>query len=100
MALVPFRVTSSHGAGQGTRGRGSGSGSRTRWIPAVGTILSAILYGVTSRDPLTILAGIGILTLGAAVAAFVPARRAARVASPVDALRENRSVPSFPAVAS
>ncbi len=50
-------------------------------------LLSAILYGVTPRDPLTILAGIGILTLGAVAAAFVPAWRAARV-DPVEALRE------------
>jgi putative ABC transport system permease protein len=49
--------------------------------------LAAILYGVTPRDPLTIAAGILVLGCGAAAAAFIPARRAARV-DPVQALRE------------
>ncbi len=50
-------------------------------------LLSSILYGVTPRDPLTIGIGIGLVAMSATVAAFLPARRAARV-DPVEALRE------------
>jgi putative ABC transport system permease protein len=50
-------------------------------------LLSTILYGVTPRDPLTVVVGVAILALGAALAAYIPARRAARV-DPVEALRE------------
>ena len=49
--------------------------------------LGAILYGVTPHDPLTIAAGVGLLAVSAAAAAYLPARRAARV-DPVQALRE------------
>jgi putative ABC transport system permease protein len=48
---------------------------------------SALLYGVTARDPLTY-AGVGLILLStAALASWVPARRAIRV-EPVTALRE------------
>jgi len=50
-------------------------------------LLSSVLYGVTPRDPLTIGVGVGLVALSATVAAFLPARRAARV-DPVEALRE------------
>jgi putative ABC transport system permease protein len=50
-------------------------------------LLSAILYGVTAHDPATIAAGVGLLAASAALAAYLPARRAARV-DPVRALRE------------
>jgi len=50
-------------------------------------LLSSILYGVTPRDPLTIGIGIGLVALSATLAAFLPARRAARV-DPVEALRD------------
>jgi putative ABC transport system permease protein len=46
-----------------------------------------MMYGVGPRDPATILGGVALLGLGAAVAAFLPARRAAR-ADPVETLRE------------
>jgi predicted permease len=49
-------------------------------------LLSTMLYGVTARDPGTMLAGVLILGLGGALAAFLPAWRAARV-DPVEALR-------------
>jgi putative ABC transport system permease protein len=54
---------------------------------AVGQLLGAMMYGVGPRDPATILGGVALLGLGAAVAAFLPARRAAR-ADPVETLRE------------
>jgi predicted permease len=54
---------------------------------AVGRLLGAMMYGVGPRDPTTILAGVAILGLGAGVAAFLPARRAAR-ADPLETLRE------------
>ena len=53
---------------------------------AVSGILRSLLYEVKPRDPMT-LAGVTILLLGVAIAAaFIPARRAARV-DPVLALR-------------
>ena len=54
---------------------------------AAARLLSAMLYGVTPHDPPTIAAGIGLLAICAALAAYLPARRAARV-DPVRALRE------------
>ena len=58
-------------------------------LPAalVGTrALRAYLFGVTAQDPGTVLSGIVILVVVAAVAALVPARRAAAV-QPTTALR-------------
>jgi putative ABC transport system permease protein len=53
----------------------------------LGRLLSAVLYGVTPHDPLTIVVGTGLVAMSAAVAAVIPARRAARV-DPIKALRE------------
>ncbi|HET7563535.1 MAG TPA: FtsX-like permease family protein, partial [Gemmatimonadaceae bacterium] len=52
----------------------------------LGQLMTALLYGVGTHDPLTLVAGIVLLGLTALVACWVPARRAARV-DPVDALR-------------
>ena len=54
---------------------------------AAARLLSTILYGVSAHDPATIAAGAGLLAISAALAAYLPARRAARV-DPVRALRE------------
>ena len=49
-------------------------------------LLSSQLYGVTSNDPLTLIASIAILSLVAGAAGFVPAFRAARI-DPISAIR-------------
>jgi ABC-type lipoprotein release transport system permease subunit len=48
--------------------------------------LTGMLYGVRAADPLTFVAVPAVLLVVAAIAAYLPARRAARV-SPVSALR-------------
>lgn len=49
-------------------------------------MLRGLLYGVTSSDPLTFAAMLGTLALVAALAGYLPARRASRM-NPVEALR-------------
>jgi predicted permease len=49
-------------------------------------VLSSILYGVGPRDPLVLGVVLGGLTIVAALASFVPARRAAQI-DPIKALR-------------
>ncbi|HYC70443.1 MAG TPA: ABC transporter permease [Opitutaceae bacterium] len=53
---------------------------------AAGRLVSSRLFGLTPSDPPTYAAVVGILVLIALVAAYLPARRAARV-SPMQALR-------------
>jgi ABC-type lipoprotein release transport system permease subunit len=48
---------------------------------------SALLYGVTPRDPATLAAAAGGLALVAALASYVPAVRASRL-EPIEALRD------------
>ncbi len=58
-------------------------------IPAIWSVTRLVesqLYGITPLDPLTIACAIGVLSVVAAVAGVVPARRAARV-DPLIALR-------------
>jgi ABC-type antimicrobial peptide transport system permease subunit len=50
-------------------------------------VLRSQLFGVTATDPLTIVAVVLVLGLSAAVASWLPARRAATV-DPVNALRD------------
>jgi len=52
----------------------------------MGRVLASLLYGVSSADPATFLGAAVLLFLIAALAAFIPARRAART-SPAVALR-------------
>jgi ABC-type antimicrobial peptide transport system permease subunit len=53
---------------------------------AVSRLVAARLFGVGPADPVTIAGAIVVLAAAAAVAAFLPARRAARV-DPMVALR-------------
>jgi ABC-type antimicrobial peptide transport system permease subunit len=48
--------------------------------------IASLLYGVSPNDPATVIAVAGVLLVVTAVAAFVPARRAASI-DPVTALR-------------
>jgi len=48
--------------------------------------MSSLLFGVSASDPPTFFAVIGLVTLAAAFAAYIPARRATRV-DPMVALR-------------
>jgi ABC-type antimicrobial peptide transport system permease subunit len=53
---------------------------------ALGRVIGAQLVGVTFYDPFTLVATTGLLTMTAAVACWIPAKRAARV-DPAVALR-------------
>lgn len=53
---------------------------------ALSGLIKSMLFGVGPRDPLTFLAAPAVLMLVAVLAAYIPARRAARV-SPMEALR-------------
>jgi ABC-type antimicrobial peptide transport system permease subunit len=46
-----------------------------------------LLFGVEPRDPLTLIGAVGLLTVTAAIAGFIPALRAARI-DPAQVLRD------------
>ena len=54
------------------------------WL--LGRSMSGLLYGVTATDPVTFAAMLFVLTLVAALAGYLPARRASRI-DPLVALR-------------
>jgi ABC-type antimicrobial peptide transport system permease subunit len=56
---------------------------------ALGQMLVSLLYGVNARDPLAILTSAAALLITAAVASYLPARRAAAI-DPLKALRDER----------
>jgi ABC-type lipoprotein release transport system permease subunit len=56
-----------------------GSLAATRW-------LSSLLFGVSTRDPLTLLIVSLVLTIVALLACYIPARRAMKI-DPLEALR-------------
>jgi putative ABC transport system permease protein len=53
---------------------------------ALSGVMKSLLFGIGPRDPLTFIAAPAVLVAVALIAAYVPARRAARV-SPMEALR-------------
>jgi len=53
---------------------------------ALTRVLRSVLYGVTPHDPMTVAASIALILAIAALAAWIPARRAARI-DPMEALR-------------
>jgi ABC-type antimicrobial peptide transport system permease subunit len=53
---------------------------------ALARVLRSVLYGVTPYDPMTVVASIVLILAIAALAAWIPARRAARI-DPMEALR-------------
>jgi len=72
--------------GQGVRIAALGAGIGALAALAGGRVLSSLLYGVSPRDPVVLLGAAVIPLVVAAVASYVPARRAAKV-DPVVALR-------------
>jgi ABC-type antimicrobial peptide transport system permease subunit len=63
---------------------GMALGTAASWVMAQSA--AGLLYGVTTRDPATFLAMLLVLTIVAAVAGYLPARRASRI-DPMVALR-------------
>ena len=53
---------------------------------ALGRWMSSLLYGVSPLDALTYVAALGVTTIAAALASYVPARRAATI-EPIETLR-------------
>jgi putative ABC transport system permease protein len=63
-----------------------GAGAGLAAALALSGLMKSLLFGIGPRDPLTFVAAPAVFVAVALVAAYVPARRAARV-SPMEALR-------------
>jgi ABC-type antimicrobial peptide transport system permease subunit len=72
--------------GQALRATAAGAGAGLLAALVLSRAVRALLFQVQPADPVTLVASIGLLLVVAAAAAFVPARRAARV-DPMEALR-------------
>jgi ABC-type antimicrobial peptide transport system permease subunit len=55
---------------------------------ALGRLMTSMLFGITPNDPVTMAGVVGLLTVVALAACYVPARRATRV-DPIVALRND-----------
>ncbi|NJL27495.1 MAG: FtsX-like permease family protein [Thermoanaerobaculia bacterium] len=73
--------------GQGVRVAGIGIAAGVGLALAMGRFLKYRFYGLEDNDPVTLILVAVFITLVAAVASYLPARRAARV-DPVEVLRE------------
>ena len=73
---------------EGLRVVAVGAGIGVLLALAAGQLVASLLYSVSSRDPLTLVASVGILLAAGAVAGAIPAWRASRV-DPVVTLRSN-----------
>jgi hypothetical protein len=73
------------GRGLRTAGAGAALGTVASW--ASGRLLQSRLFGVEAGDPATLAAAVGVLLVTAAVACWVPARRAAAT-DPMETLRQ------------
>ena len=72
---TPFRLVLRNGLRLTIAGLALGAGSAV----AATQLLARLLYGVTPTDPLTFTAAIATLLTAALIAAYVPARQAARL---------------------
>jgi putative ABC transport system permease protein len=72
--------------GEGARTSAVGLGIGLLLAAGIGKLASGLLYGVSPFDPLVLSVAFGVLAIASMSAAYVPARRAMRIA-PLDALR-------------
>ncbi|HTQ54437.1 MAG TPA: ABC transporter permease [Bryobacteraceae bacterium] len=85
LGAQPGRIVGGLLAGVGRLvGIGAGVGLGLTWM--AGRAMRSLLYGVSPMDVLTLMGAVGCLAAVAAVAAWVPARRAARI-DPLAAMR-------------